>query len=107
MKQCLKKYRFVICMIVLAIIKQILVVNIPIAPYPNQAYDDQMMVDMAINIRAGNWLGEYTSNTLVKGPVFPFILALINYGGLSYIRNNESFVYDSMYLFYILYQRYF
>ena len=81
----LKKYRFIICIILFAVIKQLLVANIPITPYPNQAYDDGMMVDMAIQIRAGNWLGEYTSNTLVKGPFFPFLLAVINYLGFSYI----------------------
>ena len=81
----LKKYRFIICIIVFAIIKQILVANIPITPYPNQGYDDNMMVDMALQIRAGDWLGEYTSNTLVKGPFFPFLLAVINYLGFSYI----------------------
>ena len=81
----LKKYRFIICIIVFAIIKQILVANIPITPYPNQGYDDNMMVDMAVQIRAGDWLGEYTSNTLVKGPFFPFLLAVINYLGFSYI----------------------
>lgn len=81
----LKKYRFIICIIVFAIIKQILVANIPITPYPNQGYDDNMMVDMAVQIRAGDWLGEYTSNTLVKGSFFPFLLAVINYLGFSYI----------------------
>ena len=87
-KKCikiLKKYRFIILVIIFAIIKQLLVANIPITPYPNQAYDDGMMVDMAIQIRAGNWLGDYTSNILVKGPFFPFLLAVINYLGFSYI----------------------
>ncbi len=45
----------------------------------NQLCDDDMMVEMAKSIRAGKWLGNYTSNTLVKGPVFPIILAIINY----------------------------
>ena len=67
--QLLKKHRFVVAIIIFAIIKQLLVISIPITPYPNQAYDDNMMVDMAISIRANNWLGDYTSNTLVKGPV--------------------------------------
>ena len=43
-----------------------------------------IMVEMAKSIRAGNWLGVYDSNTLVKGPIFPFLLALINYLGFSY-----------------------
>ena len=84
-KQILKKYWFIIAIILLAIIKQLLISNIPITPYPNQLCDDDMMVEMAKSIRAGKWLGNYTSNTLVKGPVFPIILAIINYFGFSYI----------------------
>lgn len=84
-KKILKKHWFIIAIIILALLKQILIANIPITPYPNQLYDDDMMVEMAKNIRAGNWIGDYSSNILVKGPVFPFILAIINYLGLSYI----------------------
>ena len=76
-RNIIKKYWFIIAIILLAIIKQLLISNIPITPYPNQLCDDDMMVEMAKSIRAGKWLGNYTSNTLVKGPVFPIILAII------------------------------
>lgn len=102
-KAIIKKYGFVIAILVLAIVKQILVSNIPITPYPNQAYDDGMMVEMAKSIRAGNWLGEYTSNTLVKGPIFPFLLAVINYFGFSYINTmNLIYTIACIYFIYIL-----
>jgi len=57
-KQILKKYWFIIAIILLAIIKQLLISNIPITPYPNQLCDDDMMVEMAKSIRAGKWLGK-------------------------------------------------
>lgn len=100
MKKILKKYGFIIAIIVFAILKQLLVANIPITPYPNQAYDDNMMVEMSKNIRAGNWLGEYNSNVLVKGPVFPIILAVINYLGLSYI-GTMNFIYTLSCIFFV------
>ncbi len=99
-RKIIKKYGFVIAIVIFAIIKQLLIANIPITPYPNQAYDDNMMVDMATNIREGNWLGDYTSNTLVKGPVFPIILAIINYFGLSYI-NIMNIIYTISCIFFI------
>lgn len=99
-KQILEKYWFIIAIILLAIIKQLLVANIPITPYPNQLSDDDMMVEMAKSIRAGNWLGEYSSNTLVKGPVFPIILAIINYFGFSYI-GAMNFIYTISCIYFI------
>ena len=99
-KKILKKYGFVILILTFAILKQLLVTSIPITPYPNQVSDDGMMVEMAKNIRAGNWLGEYNSNTLIKGPGFPFILAIINYFGLSYI-NVMNLIYTISCIYFI------
>ena len=86
MKKFVKKNWFIICILVFTIIRIVLTTNIPITAFPSQVYDDNLMVKMAESIRSGNWLGEYNSNTLVKGPFFPFLLALINYLGLSYIN---------------------
>lgn len=99
-KRITKKHGFIIAIIIFAILKQILITSIPITPYPNQGYDDDMMVEMAKNIRAGNWLGDYTSNILVKGPVFPIILAVINYFGLSYI-GTMNIIYTIACIFFV------
>ena len=98
--QILEKHWFIIAIIVFAIIKQVLVANLPITPYPNQLADDNMMVEMAKNIRAGRWLGEYTSDILVKGPIFPIILAVINYLGFSYI-GTMNFIYTLSCIYFI------
>lgn len=81
-----KKHWFIIAIIIFAILRILLVDNIPIVAFPSQVYDDDLMLKLAENIRAGNWLGEYNSDTLVKGPFFPFLLAMINYLGISYIH---------------------
>ncbi len=103
MKQFMKKNAFMIFMIVFALIRLALTSNIPIIALPAQIYDDGMMVDMAVNIRAGNWLGDYTSNILVKGPFFPFLLAVINLFGCSYINvMNIIYVLACIYFVYTI-----
>lgn len=103
MKKHIKKHWFIIAIIILAIVKQLLVTNVPITPYPNQAYDDGMMVEMAKSIREGNWLGNYSSNILVKGPMMPLLIAIINYTGLSYINTmNIIYTISCMYFIYTL-----
>lgn len=99
-KAFLKKYKFLIGIIVLVVVKQLLVSNIPITAYPNQGYDDNMMVEMARNLRAGNWLGEYSSNIMIKGVMFPLILATINYFGFSYI-NTMNLIYSISCIYFI------
>ena len=99
----MKKNAFMIFMIVFALIRLALTSNIPIIALPAQIYDDGMMVDMAVNIRAGNWLGDYTSNILVKGPFFPFLLAVINLFGCSYINvMNIIYVLACIYFVYTI-----
>lgn len=92
-----------IFMIGFALIRLALTSNIPIIALPGQIYDDGMMVDMAVNIRAGNWLGGYTSDVLVKGPFFPFLLAVINLFGCSYINvMNIIYVLACIYFVYTI-----
>lgn len=92
-----------IFMIGFAIIRLVLTSNIPIIALPRQIYDDGMMVDMAVNIRAGNWLGNYTSDVLVKGPFFPILLAVINFFGCSYINvMNVIYVLACIYFVYTI-----
>ena len=99
-KAFIKKHKFIIAILLFAIIKQLLVTSLPITAYPNQLADDNMMVEMSKNIRAKQWLGEYTSDTLVKGPAMPFILAVINYLGFSYI-NFMSLLYTIACIYFI------
>lgn len=76
----------ILIIITLSIIKQLLLCNYPIMVYAGAKSDDVLMVELAENILSGNWLGEYNYNTLMKGPVFPMILALIKHMNWSYIN---------------------
>lgn len=92
MKKYIKEHRIIIFIIVITIIRLVLTANIPIMAWVKQKADDGLMVDLAESIRKAEWLGEYNSDTLVKGPFFPFLLALINYLGLSYL-NTVNMIY--------------
>ncbi len=88
-----KKLIYVILIIIiLAIIKQLLLYNYPIMAFIGATSDDVLMVKLAKNILSGNWLGKYNYNTLMKGPVFPMILALLKQMNLSYI-GSITFLY--------------
>lgn len=75
----------VIAIIILAILKQMLIQDFPIVGYVSAGEDDGLMMNLAKSILEGNWLGEYRYNTLMKGPVFPIILAGMYKLGLPFI----------------------
>lgn len=87
LKKFFKKNWFYITITVLIILKQLLTAHIPLAAYTNAGADDVMMLRMAQNIRAGKWLGGYSSSILVKGAFFPMFLAITNFIGISYMQS--------------------
>lgn len=80
-----KTILFLLTFFLLVLVKQFLVCNIPIYAISTGTYDDMMMVSLAERILDFKWLGHYTQFTLVKGPFFPFLLALSNFVGIPYI----------------------
>lgn len=74
----IEKKTIIICtiLIFLSIIRIVLTYNYRI--YPIMAgEDDRLMVKWAWSIIEGKWLGDYQYNTLMKGPIFSFILATL------------------------------
>lgn len=51
----------------------------------NARFDDTLMLEAAMSIREGNWLGEYNYLTLSKYMFFPVWLSFINFIGLPYL----------------------
>lgn len=51
----------------------------------NARLDDTLMLEAAMSIREGNWLGEYNYLTLSKYMFFPVWLSFINFIGLPYL----------------------
>ncbi len=80
-----KGYRIFLLIIVIgAVIKQIMVMNIPIYVIANATFDDRLMIEMATALQNGQWLGEYSNHTLVKGIMFPLFLAINHKFGIPY-----------------------
>ena len=73
-------------MVLMGLVKQFLVYNLPIMAVPKGIHDDWIMVHLADTLRSGQWLGEYNDLTLTKGMFFPFYLAVLNFLHLSYLN---------------------
>lgn len=82
---------FWIFIVVLAVIKQYLVYDLPIYAISNALPDDGLMVYLAENLRNGQWLGAYQRLTLVKGIGYPLFLALSNVSPFGYLSNSSIF----------------
>lgn len=89
---------YLIVGISLALFKHFLVVQLPIEARAYGA-DDLLMVQMAENIVKGQWLGEYSALTLMKGCFFPLFLAVINKFGLSYLSALDWLYCGACFLF--------
>lgn len=81
-----KKSIFIISVTVLAIIKYILVHDLPLTALVLANEDDYLMFRLAKSILDGNWLGSYEYNTLIKSPVFSIFLVLIYRLNIGYIK---------------------
>ncbi len=72
-------------MVIVSIIKILLVCNLPVRAAPNSVHDSWLMVKTAKSLMEGQWLGNYTDKTLIKGPFFPLFLAFSKTSTLSYL----------------------
>lgn len=76
---------FIIAIVLVSILKQMLVNDMPIAANVALGIDDALMISMAKNITENNWVGEYGSEVLSKGVTFPLILSFGYYANIDYI----------------------
>ena len=89
-----------IILLLLILFKIYLVSVQPISYLPKNKYDDALMLDQANNILQGKWLGEYNSLTLVKGPITPMFIAILNKLHIPFLIGQEL-LYDISCLFVI------
>lgn len=80
----LKKYWLLILLIILTIIRFLMSYNLPTFYIKNLGLDDYLMINLANNISTGNYLGNYSNLTLVKGFIFPIFLSISKYLNISY-----------------------
>ena len=74
--------RIRIAALVLALLKLWFISAQPINGLPGSAHDDQLFLELAGNILAGEWLGPYSQYTLIKGCGYPVFIALAMAMGL-------------------------
>ena len=76
--------RLLVFMIVVILFKQLLVVGLPLFAHAGAGHDDRLMINMANSLINGQWLGDYSEKTLVKGLFFPLFLSLNHFLGIPY-----------------------
>lgn len=52
--------------------------HLPVSIYAHAGHDDGWFLNMARAIISGRWFGDYNHMSLIKGPTYPFFLALNN-----------------------------
>lgn len=89
-KEIFKLIPFLLCIVILLIIRHYLILEMPVFAYIDYISDDELMVEQAYNIKNGDWLGRYGYNTLLKGPVFPIYLALLSILKMPYLLTTTA-----------------
>ncbi len=65
-----------------ALIRFVIVLNLPILFIANAGHDDGLFMRLASTLASGNWLGEFSQFTLMKGPGYPAFLTVTSLSGL-------------------------
>ena len=94
----LKKYKWLIIIILICIIKIIFTSVQDINANISLLYDDTLIVKQANSIISGNWLGEYNCLTLVKGAFAPIFIAFLNIIQVPFLIGQEI-MYDISIIF--------
>lgn len=76
---------FILAILVVSILKQVLVNDMPIAANVALGIDDALMISMTKSITENNWIGEYGDAVISKGVTFPLILAFCYFTKIDYI----------------------
>lgn len=96
--ETLKKYKWLIIIILICIIKIIFTSVQDINANISLLYDDVLIVKEADSIISGNWLGEYNCLTLVKGAFAPLFIAFLNIIQVPFLIGQEI-MYDISIIF--------
>ncbi len=76
---------FILAILLVSILKQVLVNDMPIAANVALGIDDALMISMTKSITENNWIGEYGDAVISKGVTFPLILAFCYFVKIDYI----------------------
>lgn len=81
----LKRHKLLLVFLVAALIKQILVIGLPIYVMQGSPCDDELMKEWAFSISKLDWTGDFNSYTFMKEPGFAILLAVCYRLHLPYI----------------------
>lgn len=87
-----KKYWFILAIILTAVVKQLLVINIPINAVPEAACDDMLLMRWATTILGGQWTGPFDCYTFIKEVGYSIFLACVSKSHISVIYM-QTFLY--------------
>ena len=94
---------FIIAILIVSILKQALVYDLPIRANVGLGIDDMLMIYITDNIANGKWVGEYNDVILSKGLSFPLILVLCYYLHVDYITMMTLlYTFACLYLTFVL-----
>ena len=79
-----KKAIFILIFAVITLIRFLISFNLKSLYISNLNYDDKIMTDQMTSLLSGKYLGEYNEFTLIKGIMFPLLLAFTRTIHLSY-----------------------
>jgi len=88
-----EKYFIAAFVLALLLLKQWMVGNLPIFAISTAINDDRAMINLANSLIHFHWLGRYSYLTLIKGPFFPFFLAVVKWIGFSYL-SAQTLIYS-------------
>lgn len=92
--------------LLISVFRIALLMRTPISAYTDQAYDDELLFQYALNLISGNWLGSFHSLTLVKGISYPVYLALLYKAGIPYLMGLGLLIFVSAAAFCLAIHRY-
>ncbi len=72
----IKKHWYIIVVLLLVIVRFLISYKLPNFYIHGMAYDDNLMLSQFKSIVNGDYLGNYNNTTLIKGFVYPYVLAL-------------------------------
>jgi len=97
----IKKYWFIISIVFIILLRFLYSYKIPSFYLGGMQYDDELMLFQGQSLKSGNYLGAYNSTTLIKGIVFPLVLAFSNITKISY-SSLFTILYISACLYFVL-----
>ena len=75
---------FNVILIILTLARLLLSLALPVQIFSDEVYDEGMLYQSAENLKAFDWLGEYSKLTLAKGVSYPLFIAICNWLRIPY-----------------------